>query len=232
MFLVPRVHQRDVHRAPCPPGALAERLGRPEERERARRQLRVQRQLLEQRCDHLRQFEVEPVSEIIALPLPLRTIARTPLRRNLRLLRRSGDRVDNRVVVESRQVWVITLDEAAGGVVVEGHVHVARSAVEEVREGDAVLRAHGLPDDDLVDVIELVPVVVVRIQVAVERLELGASGNGHVQRLCREERAHVEEIVVVLVGHICEKLRSQTVQRAHHGQRKLPRAVARPVDEL
>ena len=33
-------------------------------------------------------------------------------------------------------------------------------AVVEVREGDAVLCANGLSDDDLVDVVELIPVFI------------------------------------------------------------------------
>ncbi len=41
-----------------------------------------------------------------------------------------------------------------------GELHLERDVVVEEREGDTVLAAHGLPDDYLVDVVELVPVLV------------------------------------------------------------------------
>ena len=71
------------------------------------------------------------------------------------------DRVDKRVVVERGQVRVLGLDEDDGRRVVVGQVHGARQAVVEIREGNAILVADRVADDDLVDVVELVPVLVV-----------------------------------------------------------------------
>jgi hypothetical protein len=48
-----------------------------------------------------------------------------------------------------------------------------------------VLGAEWLSDDDLVDVVELVPVLVVLVVVAEQRLELGAARDGQVQRLVK-----------------------------------------------
>ena len=39
-------------------------------------------------------------------------------------------------------------------------MHLEGNVVVQVREGDAVLSAHRLPDDDLVDVVELIPVLI------------------------------------------------------------------------
>lgn len=39
-------------------------------------------------------------------------------------------------------------------------MHKHGEAVVEVREGNAVLSPHGLSDDDLVDIIELIPVFI------------------------------------------------------------------------
>ena len=47
---------------------------------------------------------------------------------------------------------------------VRRQVHRARAGVVEVREGDAILGANLVPDDDLVDVVELVPVLLVPAQ--------------------------------------------------------------------
>ena len=41
-----------------------------------------------------------------------------------------------------------------------GQMHLEGNVVVQVREGDAVLSAHRLPDDDLVDVVELIPVLI------------------------------------------------------------------------
>ena len=70
-----------------------------------------------------------------------------------------GDWVDERVEVEGGQVGVLCLDEDHRGGVVPGEVHVQGQAVVEVGEGDTVLSPHWLPDDDLVDVVELIPVL-------------------------------------------------------------------------
>ena len=70
-----------------------------------------------------------------------------------------GDWVDERVKVEGGQVGVLCLDEDHRGGVVPGEVHVQGQAVVEVGEGDTVLSPHWLPDDDLVDVVELIPVL-------------------------------------------------------------------------
>ena len=42
---------------------------------------------------------------------------------------------------------------------VPAEVHVQWQAVVQVGEGDTVLGSHRLPDDDLVDVVKLVPVL-------------------------------------------------------------------------
>lgn len=67
--------------------------------------------------------------------------------------------VDERVKVESRQVRVLGLNEDHGGGVVPGEVDKEGEAVVEVGEGNAVLSAHWLADNDLVNVIELIPIL-------------------------------------------------------------------------
>ena len=67
--------------------------------------------------------------------------------------------VDERVKVESRQVRVLGLNEDHGGSVVPGEVDKEGEAVVEVGEGNAVLSAHWLADNNLVNVIELIPIL-------------------------------------------------------------------------
>ena len=71
-----------------------------------------------------------------------------------------GDGVDKRIKVVSRKVGVLRLDEDDRGGVVPREVDVERERVVEVREGDTILRPERLADDDLVDVIKLVPILV------------------------------------------------------------------------
>lgn len=70
-----------------------------------------------------------------------------------------GYGIDERVEVESGEVRVLSFDEDDGGGVVPGEVDMERQAVVEEGEGDTVLCADRLPDDDLVDVIELIPIL-------------------------------------------------------------------------
>ena len=71
-----------------------------------------------------------------------------------------GDRVDQRVKVECWEVRVLSLDEYDGGGVVPGEVDMKGERVVEIRERDPVLRTQRLTDYDLVDVIELIPILV------------------------------------------------------------------------
>lgn len=67
--------------------------------------------------------------------------------------------VDERVKVEGWQVRVLSLNEDHGGGVVPREMDKERQTVVEVGEGNAVLGAHWLADNDLVNVIELIPIL-------------------------------------------------------------------------
>jgi hypothetical protein len=90
-------------------------------------------------------------------------------------------------------------------------VHKMGQVVVEVGERDPVLRPDGLTDDDLVDVVELVPVVVQGGGVFNEGLVLGSSRNGDVQSLGREERLEVEQVEVVVVHKVSHQLKIRDV---------------------
>ena len=62
-----------------------------------------------------------------------------------------------------------------------------RERVVQVRESNSVLCTNLLSNDNLVDVVELVPVLIKRIHVTIKGLKLGPPWNGHVQRLGSEE---------------------------------------------
>ena len=67
--------------------------------------------------------------------------------------------IDDGIVVEGRQIRIIGLDVAWRRVVVWGHCHLPWPGVVEEREGNAILCSELLPHNDLVDVIELIPIL-------------------------------------------------------------------------
>lgn len=85
------------------------------------------------------------------------------------------------------------------GVVVRCQVHRSRPGVVKVREGHPVLRSNLVSDDDLVDVVELVPILLIPIHVAEQGLELRPSRHGDVESLGGEERLFIEQVPVVPV---------------------------------
>ena len=69
-----------------------------------------------------------------------------------------------------------------------------------------VLCAYRGTDDELVDVIELIPVLIARVHVSKEGLKLGPAGNAHVERLGRDEGVGVKEVEVVQIRQVTQKL--------------------------
>lgn len=105
-----------------------------------------------------------------------------------------------------------------------------RHIVVQVRERDPVLRPNRLPDDNLVDVIELIPVLVAHVAVLDQWLELGSSRNSHVQCLGCEEALRIKQVEEVAVHQIGQQLIRQSVERRDLGQCEVPLAVRGPVD--
>lgn len=71
--------------------------------------------------------------------------------------------------------------------------------------------------------------LLLEVDVPDERLKLGASRDGHVERLGGEESLEVKQVEVVVVHQVGEQLVGQTVQRGHHGQGELPAPVRRSI---
>mmetsp|Transcript_26833 Transcript_26833/g.45004 ORF Transcript_26833/g.45004 Transcript_26833/m.45004 type:complete len:337 (+) Transcript_26833:5589-6599(+) len=220
VLVEPGVEQRHVEAAAGAAGANVEGAGGEQQRDTCRSVVRVQGGLRDERLHPFREHEI--------LLLIVRNLG--DLRPAVGLVER--DRVDERVVVKRRQVRILRLDVHHHRVVVHRERHLARPVVVQVRERHLVLGAEWRTDDELVDVVELVPVLIGLVHVAVQRLELGAARDAHVQRLRREEGLALEQVEVVLVRQIAEQLPSEAEERGHDWQREPPFAVALPVYEL
>lgn len=223
---IPVLDERHVLRAHGATRALVVRVRRPPQRDGIGRAVRLDVVVGEERLARLGQLKVVVLAvRVAAKDLDL-------VRDELVLGRDAArrDRVDHRVKVEGGEVRVLGADVEVVRLVVGRDVDAARARVVQVRERDLVLGADLLPDDDLVDVVELVPVVVKVVGVAEQGLEARATGDGHVERLGREERLGLEQVEVVGVVEVAQEGAAKAVQVGHLRQVEVPQLVARPVD--
>mmetsp|Transcript_34682 Transcript_34682/g.90798 ORF Transcript_34682/g.90798 Transcript_34682/m.90798 type:complete len:323 (+) Transcript_34682:5545-6513(+) len=192
---VPRLDEGHINRAAGVPRPLVERVRRPVQVDAIGRVVRVERLVRQQRPD------------VIGQRPPLILIK---FREAVRVTGGRGgprcDWVDQRVEVERREIRVLRLDVHNCWVVVHREGHALRERVVQVRKRDAVLGPDVVSHDDLVDVVELIPVLVAHCDLAVERFKLGPAWDGLVEGLRGVERLEVKEIEVVLVGEVREQL--------------------------
>lgn len=104
-------------------------------------------------------------------------------------------------------------------------MHKVWHVVVEIREGDPVFRSDWLANDNLVDVIKLVPVLIPDITVLDQRFEFRSSRNGHVQCLCCEEALRVEQVEEVLIHQVSQQLIGQPIQGGHLWKGQVPFSV-------
>jgi hypothetical protein len=83
--------------------------------------------------------------------------------------------MDQGIKVESRKVWIFRLDIHDHGSVVYTQLHLARTIVIEMREGNSVLCSQRGADNKLVDIIKFIPVLISFLHISVQRLKLWTS---------------------------------------------------------
>jgi hypothetical protein len=76
--------------------------------------------------------------------------------------------MDDRVEIECRQIWIFHSDEQILDLVIFRNMNTTRPGIVQVGESYSILRTDLLPNDDFVDIIELVPIIVVGFSVAVQ----------------------------------------------------------------
>ena len=140
--------------------------------------------------------------------------------------------INEGVEVEGGEVRVFSFDVDDVRGVVSGDVDDLGKVVVQIGESDPVLCTDRLPDNDLVDVVELIPIVINSEGIFDERLEFGASWNGHVESFGREEGFEVEQIEVVVVDEVGEELVGYPVEAGELGEGEVPLPVRDAVDVL
>lgn len=105
-----------------------------------------------------------------------------------------------------------------------------RHVVVQVGKCDSVLCTHRLSDDNLVDVVKLIPVFVAHVVVLDQGFKFRTTRNGHVESLCCEEALRIEQVEEVIVNEIRQQLVGQSVKRRHLRQRQIPLTESRAVD--
>lgn len=144
----------------------------------------------------------------------------------------SSDGIDAGVKVESGDLWIVLSNVDRGWIVVRYQSYSPGSVVVEVRKGDFILSPDRVSQNDLVNIVKLVPVLVEIAEITIERFESRTSRDGKVESFGCEERFEVEEIVIVFVDYVRKHLARQTVQVGHDVQWKVPLPVRRPADHL
>ena len=198
---VPVLDQRYILSTPHTTGTTVVRLRSPPKRDSVGGKVVLKGPVIQERLKLLREFEVVVISAI-------RTEDGILMRHKWRVLGSEATKrnwVDERVEVERGEVGIIGTDVDVLRSMVGSDMDGTRERVVEMREGDAVLRPDLLPDDDLVDVVELVPILIEGVHVAIKRLKLGTTRDGHVERLRRKERLLVEQVGGITVRVIGEE---------------------------
>ena len=76
------------------------------------------------------------------------------------------------------------------------------STVVEVREGDFILGADLVADNNLINIIEFVPVFILLINITIQWLELRTARDGQIECFGGVEGLLVEEVEIILVGKV------------------------------
>jgi hypothetical protein len=71
-----------------------------------------------------------------------------------------------------------------------------------MRVSNFVFSSYLVSDDDLIDIIEFIPVLVFIVKISIKWLKLRTSRDCHVQSLCSVETLLVKEIEIVIVNQI------------------------------
>ncbi len=110
--------------------------------------------------------------------------------------------IDDGIEVEGWDLWVILFNIHTGGIVVGHEGYLPRPVIVQMREGNFVLCSDRLPNDNLSDIVEFVPILILFVNIPVERFELRTARNSYVKSFGSEERFQVKQVVVVTVYYV------------------------------
>ena len=104
--------------------------------------------------------------------------------------------------------------------------HFSWSRIEDKWESNPVLRLDRLTNNNLVDIVELVPVFVLLVGIPKQGLEPRSARDRHIQSLGGVERFQVKQVLAIRVlSLVRQKLRRQSVQHRLLCQRQLPLSI-------
>ena len=129
-----------------------------------------------------------------------------------------GDGVDERVKVEGGKVRIVRLDVDVLGLVVSADMDGTRKGVVQMREGDFVFGSNDTSDNDLVDVVELVPILVVGFHITEQWFEFRPAWQRNVESFRSEEALLVKQVKRIGVGVVRKKLSTYSIQVGHLGK--------------
>ncbi len=198
MLSIPVLDQWDVKGTPGSAGSHVKRPRRPQERNAVGRVVCVGWTIQEERLNVFRKFKLFVV---IGKKICLRIGDGVTMR----------DRIDQRIEVKGGQIGILGLDEDNVRRVIPRKVNVVWQIVVQIWECDPILCSDRLTNNDLVDVIELIPVILKRCGILDQRFVFGSSGDGNVKGLGREKGLQVEQVKVVVVNQVSHQLKDRQV---------------------
>ena len=86
--------------------------------------------------------------------------------------------------------------------VIDSISYLSGSVIIEIGKCNFVLSSDWMSNNDLADIIELIPILIEVTQIPVQWLELRSSRNGNIQGLTGKKRFQVKQVVIVLVHDV------------------------------
>lgn len=96
--------------------------------------------------------------------------------------------VNRRIESESWNLWILLFYIHCCWIMICSDCHLSRPIVVKIRESYLVFCSDWVSDNNLIYVIELIPVFIIVLQISVQRLKFWATRNCQIQRFCCEER--------------------------------------------
>ena len=82
-------------------------------------------------------------------------------------------------------------------------MNLKREAVIQKWKCNPVLSPHWLPDDDLVDIVKLIPVLILKADVPNEGLKLGTPRYCHIKSFGGEECLEIKQVEIIIIHKVC-----------------------------
>lgn len=140
-----------------------------------------------------------------------------------------GNRVYWRVEVECWNFRVFLLYINRCRVMIWQQCYSSRPIIVKMRESDFVLRPNRMSNDDLIDVVKLVPILIEITEISIKGLKFRSTRDSNIQSLSSEEGFEVEKVEIILINNVRKHLISESMQVCHRIKWQHPFTIRRAI---